>query len=305
MPTRNARNGQAFTADGPLTITHARFARDPAPLDPECACEACRRFSRAYLRHLFVARELLAYRLLSLHNVTFYLGLMAGVRRAIAEGCVRGIPRSVSRSIWGRIRGRFDRQRPAFGGLSFMVDFAYAMAQAPNGGGSSGVMMQLLFFAAIFAIFYFLLIRPQQKQKRERETMLAPVKKGDRVVTTSGLHGTVVGLTEQHVTLKVADQVKLDFDRTALGRIVHAVGRQGVRGLMRRHLWLRIGIVVAVVARSPPCSSTRRRRPSTSGSTCRAASTSCSAWTSTRRSRRSRSGRATRSAPSWRRRASA
>jgi len=104
-----------------------------------------------------------------------------------------------------------------------MVDFAYAMAQAPN-GGSGAVMTQLLFFAAIFAIFYFLLIRPQQKQKKDREVMLNAVKKGDRVVTTGGLHGTVVGLNEQTVTLKVADSVKLDFDRTALGRIVTAPG---------------------------------------------------------------------------------
>ena len=86
LPTRNARNGQAFTADGPLTITHARFTRDAAPLDPECPCEACRRFSRAYLRHLFLARELLAYRLLSLHNLTFYVGLMAAMRRAVTDG---------------------------------------------------------------------------------------------------------------------------------------------------------------------------------------------------------------------------
>jgi queuine tRNA-ribosyltransferase len=86
LPTRNARNGQAFTADGPLTITHARFTRDAAPLDSECPCEACRRFSRAYLRHLFLARELLAYRLLSLHNLTFYLGLMEAMRRAVADG---------------------------------------------------------------------------------------------------------------------------------------------------------------------------------------------------------------------------
>jgi queuine tRNA-ribosyltransferase len=86
MPTRNARNGQVFTPDGPLTITHARFTRDDTPLDAECACLACRRFSRAYLRHLFVARELLAYRLLSLHNVTFYLHLMEMMRAAIATG---------------------------------------------------------------------------------------------------------------------------------------------------------------------------------------------------------------------------
>ena len=107
-----------------------------------------------------------------------------------------------------------------------MVEFAYAMPQAPNGGGSSSVITQLLFFAAIFAIFYFLLIRPQQKQRREREATLSVVKKGDRVVTSSGLHGTVVGLTETTMTLKVADQVKLDFDRAALGRILTPAGEK-------------------------------------------------------------------------------
>ncbi len=86
LPTRNARNGQAFTADGPLTITHARYTRDAAPLDAECRCEACGRFSRAYLRHLFLSRELLAYRLLSVHNLTFFFGLMAAMRRAVADG---------------------------------------------------------------------------------------------------------------------------------------------------------------------------------------------------------------------------
>jgi queuine tRNA-ribosyltransferase len=83
LPTRNARNGQAFTADGPLAIRNARFARDAGPLDPECPCEACRGFSRAYLRHLFMARELLAYRLLSLHNVTFYQGLVSAMGAAV------------------------------------------------------------------------------------------------------------------------------------------------------------------------------------------------------------------------------
>jgi queuine tRNA-ribosyltransferase len=86
LPTRNARNGQAFTAEGPLSVKQARYARDPAPLDPGCACEACRGFSRAYVRHLFMAQELLAYRLLSLHNVHFFVALMAGMREAIAAG---------------------------------------------------------------------------------------------------------------------------------------------------------------------------------------------------------------------------
>jgi queuine tRNA-ribosyltransferase len=85
LPTRNARNGQVFTPDGPLTITHARFTRDPEPLDAACLCEACQGFSRAYLRHLFLSRELLAYRLLSLHNLTFYFGLMTAMRRAVAD----------------------------------------------------------------------------------------------------------------------------------------------------------------------------------------------------------------------------
>jgi queuine tRNA-ribosyltransferase len=86
LPTRNARNGQVFTPDGPLNIGNARFTRDAGPLDPDCPCDACRRLSRAYLRHLFLARELLAYRLLTLHNLTFYLGLMRGMRSAIAGG---------------------------------------------------------------------------------------------------------------------------------------------------------------------------------------------------------------------------
>ena len=105
-----------------------------------------------------------------------------------------------------------------------MIDYAYAAAQSPSGQGGGSAMVQLAFFAAIFAIFYFLLIRPQQKQKRERESMLSAVKPGDRVVMSSGLHGTVVKLSDQSVTLKVADQVRLEFDRSAIGRIVPASG---------------------------------------------------------------------------------
>ena len=86
LPTRNARNGQAFTPDGPVTLKQARWTRDPAPLQADCPCLACRSFSRAYLRHLFMSEELLVYRLLSLHNLYFFLGLMAAMRAAIAGG---------------------------------------------------------------------------------------------------------------------------------------------------------------------------------------------------------------------------
>lgn len=104
------------------------------------------------------------------------------------------------------------------------MDIAYAAAQAPTNGGPSAVVVQILFFAAIFAIFYFLLIRPQQRDRKTRAAMLGSLKRGDRVVTSSGLHGTIVGLNEHTVVLKVADQVKLEFDRSAIGRVATAQG---------------------------------------------------------------------------------
>jgi queuine tRNA-ribosyltransferase len=83
LPTRVARNGLLFTRRGRLQIKAARYAKDPGPADPECGCYTCRTFSRAYLRHLFAAQELLAFRLNSIHNLTFYLDLMRGLRDAI------------------------------------------------------------------------------------------------------------------------------------------------------------------------------------------------------------------------------
>ncbi|MEZ5066785.1 MAG: tRNA guanosine(34) transglycosylase Tgt [bacterium] len=86
LPTRNARNGQALTSRGPLNLRGERFARDFGPLDPDCGCEACREYSRAYVRHLVKTGEMLGGRLLSLHNVTFYLDLVARLREAIVHG---------------------------------------------------------------------------------------------------------------------------------------------------------------------------------------------------------------------------
>ncbi len=86
LPTRCARNGLLFTSRGKLTIRNARFADDQRPIDPECRCYACRTFSRAYLRHLFKAKEILGLRLNTIHNVTYYLALMAEARQAIEAG---------------------------------------------------------------------------------------------------------------------------------------------------------------------------------------------------------------------------
>jgi queuine tRNA-ribosyltransferase len=86
MPTRNARNGCLFTRQGKLLIKNARYAQDPRPIDPECSCYTCRHYSRAYLRHLFVADELLAPRLNTIHNLHYYTDIMHMIRAAIAEG---------------------------------------------------------------------------------------------------------------------------------------------------------------------------------------------------------------------------
>jgi queuine tRNA-ribosyltransferase len=86
LPTRMGRTGTALTSHGRLNLKNARFARDERPLDERCGCAACARFSRAYLRHLVNQQELLALRLLSLHNLTFLLDLTAGARSAIEAG---------------------------------------------------------------------------------------------------------------------------------------------------------------------------------------------------------------------------
>jgi queuine tRNA-ribosyltransferase len=86
MPTRNARNGSLFTSRGRLNIKRAEYREDPAPPDPACPCYVCRNYSRAYLRHLYIAREILAMRLNTWHNLHFYLSFMREMREAIAVG---------------------------------------------------------------------------------------------------------------------------------------------------------------------------------------------------------------------------
>jgi queuine tRNA-ribosyltransferase len=83
MPTRNARNGSIFTSGGKISIKNARFAEEDAPLDPACSCLTCRTVSRAYLRHLFVSGEIAASVYNTIHNLSFYLDLMRGIRQAI------------------------------------------------------------------------------------------------------------------------------------------------------------------------------------------------------------------------------
>lgn len=86
LPTRNARNGTLYTSVGKINIRGAKYAEDDGPLDPACSCYTCRTFSRAYLRHLYVSKELLSFRLNSLHNLTYFLDLVRGARKAVLNG---------------------------------------------------------------------------------------------------------------------------------------------------------------------------------------------------------------------------
>ena len=95
LPTRVARTGQVWTDAGRLNLRNAAFMDDPQPIDAGCACEACRNHSRAYLAHLFRARELLAYRLASVHNVTWTLELLRRLRASLADGNFAGLRDSV------------------------------------------------------------------------------------------------------------------------------------------------------------------------------------------------------------------
>lgn len=83
MPTRNARNGTLFTSRGKVVIKNSQYRQDKRPLDEHCNCYTCRHYSRAYLRHLFVSREILAYQLNTIHNLFFYINLMTEIRQAI------------------------------------------------------------------------------------------------------------------------------------------------------------------------------------------------------------------------------
>lgn len=99
LPTRSGRNGQAFTNAGTLNLRNARFADDEAPLDVQCACPACRQFSRAYLHHVVKAKEIIASMLLTWHNLTYYQRLMTDLRAAINVGTL-GAAAAALRAGW-------------------------------------------------------------------------------------------------------------------------------------------------------------------------------------------------------------
>jgi preprotein translocase subunit YajC len=98
------------------------------------------------------------------------------------------------------------------------MEFIFAMSPQGNGGGS--MISTLIMFGAIFAIFYFMIIRPQQKRAKEREKMLGAIQKGDKIITSAGMHGTVVGIEEKTYLIQVSDNVKIKFEKSAVASVV-------------------------------------------------------------------------------------
>jgi preprotein translocase subunit YajC len=95
-----------------------------------------------------------------------------------------------------------------------------AMAPQSGEGGGGGMVSTIIMFGAIFLIFYFMIIRPQQKRAKERDKMLANIQKGDKVVTSGGVHGTISGIDEKTVLLDVGDKVKLKVERSAVTTVI-------------------------------------------------------------------------------------
>lgn len=99
------------------------------------------------------------------------------------------------------------------------MELAYALGTSP-GAGAGGGLAAFVPLILMFAVFYFLLIRPQQKKQKQHREMIANIKRGDRVITNGGIYGTVAGLSEHTIILKIADQVKIEITRNAVAGVV-------------------------------------------------------------------------------------
>ena len=182
LPTRNARKGTVFTAHGKLVIKNARYAEDFLPLDPECDCYVCRNYSRAYIRHLFKANEILGLRLASYHNLYFLLKLMENIRTAI--------------------------ENDSF--LSFKDDF-YAKYGYNNINGwevcmefgtGNSMIPTLISVVLMIAIFYFGIIRPNKKREKETLEMMEKLAVDDVIQTIGGIIGKIVQVKSDVVIIE-------------------------------------------------------------------------------------------------------
>ena len=108
-----------------------------------------------------------------------------------------------------------------------MTDLVYAMGNTGGGSGGGGYDISfMIMMAVVFAIFYFLLIRPQQKKQKEHKELLANLNHGDMVMTTGGIHGKVIALTDAIITLEIADKVKIKVSRNFIGAVLQKAAKE-------------------------------------------------------------------------------
>ena len=226
-PTRMGRTGTAFTSEGRLNVRNVKFRTDPLPLDIRCDCSTCTRFTRAYIRHLFVSEEALGMHLLSLHNVHFLLGVDARRTERHRPRLVRFVERALARPL--------SSPTPPFS--MNLVHALLLMQPSPGSNPMYGFAFQMVL---ILAIFYFILFRPQQKQRQQQERSLREVKKGDEIVTAGGIIGEIIHIKsatkdgaevvsmEDRITIKSAES-RLVIERGRIAKVLSKTG-EGAAG---------------------------------------------------------------------------
>lgn len=100
------------------------------------------------------------------------------------------------------------------------MDILLAMAPQGGEGGGGSLISTVIMFGAIFAIFYFMIIRPQQKRAKERDKLLSNIEKGDKIITSGGVHATIVGIEDKTVLIEIAPNVKIKVERSGIGSVV-------------------------------------------------------------------------------------
>ena len=250
MPTRNARNGQLFTWRGKIVISNARYKTDLGPLDPDCACETCRTFSLAYLRHLRrAAKSSLPARPRCTTCTSTWSWSHAPARPSWRTVTPPSRPKQSQDLVDGKGSSRYTptpmismqllqaaappSAAPPSAAPPSAAPPSAAPAAAPAAPGSGsttapgapsspfgalcgGQSNPLIMIGLMFVVFYFILIRPQQKKQKEQDSWLKSLKKGDEVTTSGGVIGRISGLTDTTVTLEVQEKVRIKVLRSSV-----------------------------------------------------------------------------------------
>jgi preprotein translocase YajC subunit len=252
LPTRNGRNGGFFTDAGLLNIRNQQYRDDERPIDERCECDTCRRYSRAYLRHLFQTKEILGCRLATFHNLHYYHRFMFAIRQALEEGSfdrlyrermplltaaypdstdeksaavvgIRAVGSEADRRVSDRNlvaeSWRSGMNRPLIAFWIALTNVALSLSAFAEGGAAPASrpgISQFIPLILIFGVFYFMIIRPQQKKQKMHSQFLTELKRGDMVVTNAGIIGTIKQLSDKFVTLEVDDGVCLKMLRSVI-----------------------------------------------------------------------------------------